>query len=102
MVRLITAILVLIARCNLDDELLTCSYFWGSETQFCDIVHFSGVARRSSVVRAFAHCAMGRQIDPSWVEPIELFQQVLLPASAHVLSCLWDGAYRKRKKDICC
>ena len=36
-------------------------------------------ARRSSVVRAFAHVAMGRRIDPSWGESIELF---LVPASA--------------------
>ena len=35
--------------------------------------------RCSSVVRAFAHGAMGRRIDPSWGEPIELF---LTPASA--------------------
>ena len=33
----------------------------------------------SSVVRAFAHGAMGRRIDPSWGGPIELF---LIPASA--------------------
>ena len=30
-----------------------------------DIVCIQG-ARRSSVVRAFAHGAMGRRIDPSW------------------------------------
>ena len=36
-------------------------------------------ARCSSVVRAFAHDAMGRRIDPSWGGPIELF---LIPASA--------------------
>ena len=36
-------------------------------------------ARCSSVVRAFAHGAMGHRIDPSWGEPIELF---LVPASA--------------------
>ena len=36
-------------------------------------------ARYSSVVRAFAHDAMGRRIDPSSGEPIELF---LVPASA--------------------
>ena len=36
-------------------------------------------ARCSSVVRAFAHGAMGRWINPSWGEPIELF---LVPASA--------------------
>ena len=35
--------------------------------------------RCSSVVRAFAHGAMGRQINPSWSEPIELF---VVPASA--------------------
>ena len=31
------------------------------------------------MVRAFAHGAMGHQIDPSWGGPIELF---LIPASA--------------------
>ena len=31
------------------------------------------------MVRAFAHGAMSRWIDPSWGEPIELF---LVPASA--------------------
>ena len=36
-------------------------------------------ARCSSVVRAFAHGAMGRRIDPSWGGPVELF---LVPASA--------------------
>ena len=36
-------------------------------------------AGRSSEVRAFAHGAMGRRIDPSWGGPIELF---LVPASA--------------------
>ena len=35
-------------------------------------------ARCSSVVRAFAHGAMGRRIDPSWGGTIELF---LVPAS---------------------
>ena len=40
-----------------------------------------GGARCSSVVRAFAHGAMGRRIDPSWGGPIELF---LVPASAMV------------------
>ena len=39
------------------------------------------------MVRAFAHGAMGRRIDPSWSGPIELF---LIPASAprpgHVMS----------------
>ena len=36
-------------------------------------------ARCSSMVRAFAHGAMGRRIDPSWGEPNELF---LILASA--------------------
>ena len=36
-------------------------------------------ARCSFVVRAFAHGTMGRQIDPTWGGPIELF---LVPASA--------------------
>ena len=36
-------------------------------------------AGRSSVVRAFAHGAVGRRIDPSWGGPIELF---LVQASA--------------------
>ena len=44
------------------------------------IIHHTGLgARCSSVVRAFAHGAMGRRIDPSWGGPIELF---LVPASA--------------------
>ena len=44
----------------------------------CISTRFRG-ARCSSVVRAFAHGAMGRRIDPSWGGPIELF---LVPASA--------------------
>ena len=38
-------------------------------------------ARCSSVVRAFAHGAVGRGIDPSYGGPIELF---LVPTSAPV------------------
>ena len=42
--------------------------------------HFTNSrARCSSVVRVFAHGAMGRRIDPSWGGPIEL---LLVPASA--------------------
>ena len=41
-------------------------------------IHLQG-ARCSSMVRAFAHGAMGYRIDPSWGEHIELF---LIPASA--------------------
>ena len=44
----------------------------------CDIVCSEG-AKCSSVVRTFAHGAMGRRIDPSFGGPIELF---LIPASA--------------------
>ena len=36
------------------------------------------------MVRAFTHGAMGRWIDPSWGEPIELF---LVPASATNKGC---------------
>ena len=46
---------------------------------FTFVVSFILGARCSSVVRAFAHSAMGRRIDPSWGGPIELF---LVPASA--------------------
>ena len=50
-------------------------------TQLCNvsITLLNGGARCSSVIRAFAHGAMGRRIDPSWGRPIELF---LVPASA--------------------
>ena len=41
------------------------------------VIAYDG-ARYSSVVRAFAHGAMGRRIDPSWGAPIELF---LVPTS---------------------
>ena len=42
-------------------------------------LYYRSGARYSSVVRAFAHGAMGCRIDPSWGGPIELF---LVPASA--------------------
>ena len=48
-------------------------------TQVCCLECAWGGARRSFVVRVFAHGVMGRRIDPSWGEPIELF---LIPASA--------------------
>ena len=66
-----------------------------------NVPRVSAGARCSSVVRAFAHGAMGRRIDPLWGGPIELF---LVPASAprlveqrpwYVLSCLWDDAYKR-------
>ena len=37
------------------------------------------VSETQKVIYVFAHGAMGRQIDPSWGGPIELF---LVPASA--------------------
>ena len=40
---------------------------------------FGGSAQLSNQLRAFAHGAMGRRVDPSWGGPIELF---LVPASA--------------------
>ena len=59
----------------------------------CFLFLQSGV-RCSSVVRAFAHGAMGHRIDPSWVDPLSYFscQPVL---HDYVLSCLWDGAYKR-------
>ena len=44
-----------------------------------------GGARCSSMVRAFAHGAMGRRIDPSWGGPIELF---LVPATTGVTNAM--------------
>ena len=44
----------------------------------CRIDPSWGRARCSSVVRVFAHGAMGHRIDPSWGGPIELF---LVPRS---------------------
>ena len=42
---------------------------------------FQPGARCSSVVRAFAYGAMGRQVDRSWGGPIELF---LVPARSEM------------------
>ena len=47
-------------------------------TLVMDTIHHVG-ARCGSVVRAFAHGAMGRRMDPSRGGPIELF---LVPGSA--------------------
>ena len=52
------------------------------------------------MVRAFAHGAMGRRIDPSWGGPIELF---LVLASFHdwcnkgcgMYYPVWDDAYKR-------
>ena len=57
-------------------------------------------ARCSSVVRAFAHGAMGRRIDPSWGGPMSyfLFQPVLhdfYQKPWYVLFCQWDDAYKR-------
>ena len=45
----------------------------------CRSINSISAALHNHVVRAFAHGAMGRRIDPSWGGPIELF---LVPASA--------------------
>ena len=53
-------------------------------------------ARCRSVVRAFAHGAMGRRIDPSWGGPIELF---LAPEGARcssVVRAFAHGAMDRR------
>ena len=52
------------------------------------------------MVRAFAHGAMGRQIDPSWGGPIELFlvsqcSTTGVTKAWYVLSCLWDDVYKR-------
>ena len=57
--------------------------------KLCDLTTEMGIlspigARCRSAVRAFAHGAMVRRIDPSWGGPIELF---LVPASAPRLLC---------------
>ena len=39
---------------------------------FC-MSHFQVGARCSSMVRVFAHGAIGRWIDPSWVDPLSYF-----------------------------
>ena len=48
------------------------------------------------MVRAFAHGAMGRRIDPSCGGPSEIF---LVPSVQqrpwYVLSYVWDGAYKR-------
>ena len=46
----------------------------------CLMCSFRSGARCTSVVRTFAHGAIGYRIDPSWGEPIELF---LVPARVH-------------------
>ena len=78
---------IVVCRARISHTHLTHSYIKG--------------ARCSFVLRAFAHGAMGRRIDPSWGGPIELF---LVPNSAprlvyqrlwYVLSCLWDCVYKR-------
>ena len=64
-------------------------------------IPLEGGARCSSVVRAFAHGAMGRRINPSWWNHWAIF---LVPASTprlvqqmpwYVLYCMWDDAYKR-------
>ena len=56
-----------------------CFYLMIHSTHCYLCLYGIGGARCSSVIRTFAHGAMGRRIDPSWGGPIELF---LVPASA--------------------
>ena len=51
---------------------------------------YSRGARCSSVVRAFAHGAMGRRIDRTWGGPIELF---LVPPVLHDWCSKGRGMY---------
>ena len=44
--------------------------------------------RYSSVVRAFAHGAMGRQIDPSWSGPIDYFSQCSMTGVTKAVVCV--------------
>ena len=59
-------------------------------------------ARCSSVVRALAHGAMGRRIDPSWGEPVELLSRSsqcsttgLTKAVVCAILSVWEGAYKR-------
>ena len=70
------------------------------KTTRCVYVYFRVIIRLVWFLSRTA-CSEGSRIDPSWGGPIELF---LVPASApqrpwYVLSCLWDGAYKKKP---CC
>ena len=48
------------------------------------------------MLRAFVHGAMGRQIDIHGVDPLSYFSfQPVLHDWWYVLSCLWDGAYKR-------
>ena len=80
---------------NYTSNLLACVFIFHTHSEnnatFCICVFPREGARCSSVVRAFAHSAMGRWTDPSWNGPIELF---LILASAP-RSCLWDDAYQR-------
>ena len=46
--------------------------YHGATSRSCRIAVSVHLVFLSSVVREFAHGAMGRRIDPSWGEPIEL------------------------------
>ena len=54
-------------------KLLLCNYSAHNNSNHCNMFYIGSVrvvgARCSSVVRAFAHGAMGRRIDPSWSGP---------------------------------
>ena len=56
--------------------------------------------RCSSVVRAFAHGAMGHQINPSWYthRAVSVSSQCSttgIKKPCYVVSCLWDDAYKR-------
>ena len=78
--------LVALRRCEQIHQLVSAYHLMGEQSSFytspvCHCLNASRApgAGRSSEVRAYAHGAMGRRIDPSWGGPIELF---LVPASA--------------------
>ena len=50
--------------------------------------------RCSFVVRVFAHGVMGHRIDPSFLVPASA-PQLVEQRLWYVLSCLWDGAYKR-------
>ena len=52
-------------------------------------------ARCSSVVRAFAHYAMGLRIEPSWWTQLAISPRLVQQRPLYVLSCLWDDAFKR-------
>ena len=50
-------------------------------------------ARCSSVLRAFAHCAMGRRIDPSWRTHWAISRSIQCPTTGVTKAVVWDDTY---------